>query len=993
MPKGRGSKKRKRRRKASPSVSRPRADVGDLLEAIQAIETASEFSQLVARRPDLIGDSVLAELEGMDNHPGLEGSGRLFIDLVWRARSDPQAAWSEYSEKHDRALARGDELEGVEARIKEAIMAGRFADAEDLASEAFTHAEEYGLALFRAVLHEESANAYLETAYGDLARNIERSLEHGAEAMKFAVDDEHFAKLSANQGVRLLARKSGDPAQNLEDANALLREAKRRLARAGLSETLSRTQTNLAFNVQMRQRGDRVENLRESVSLCEEALRFRSLERDAANWAYTQLNLASAYDDLTEMGEAELALAIDPLEKVIAEAARVNEAKLIGHAHGSLGGVHRRAAERLAREERATIGPEPGPSPSAAEQHHLREGREHLETALGILDPHAQREIYGRTLADLGTVLKESGDEEAAIERLREALVVLEGNVRPQSVQSAGWSLGDLLTRREDWSGAAGAFSAAVAAYDLTFYARLETSDRLRETKAMGNCARWASYALAAAGDVRGAILTLESGRTRELRRRLGLQIEDARADELPEEVAARYRESLQLLADSPIGPDSDSAGIRLQQSLSEIRALEGFEDFGSRARWEEVSAAAKAEWPIVYVNPTPNGTVLLSVSHDERGEAVGAQFLEMTSHDVFVALMFGGVPDPDDPVSYLLGLNSPDQTVFVRALDDVLSSLGEGIARGLSNLLEEVGAEGVTLIPCGPIALAPLHGAAWSDGASGTRSLIDRFEVRYSPSAIVQAACFRRRRERAGRPPVFVAIANPDVGDPLWDLPGAEAEVDELVDLLADATCHVAKREEANRAFFSAYAPSATVLHLACHGRGGLFDPEQIGVRLADGWISGAEFTAHDIQAELAILSACQTAVSAISETPDEVASLSTMLLAAGCASAIATQWSVDDAATALLMCKVYEEILAGRTAASALRKGQVWLRDLTDEQEADFLAVRPSLAAEFRRRENQGRRPGFRGVARDRGSGGDAAGRYSHPQYWAPFVAAGAA
>jgi hypothetical protein len=67
----------------------------------------------------------------------------------------------------------------------------------------------------------------------------------------------------------------------------------------------------------------------------------------------------------------------------------------------------------------------------------------------------------------------------------------------------------------------------------------------------------------------------------------------------------------------------------------------------------------------------------------------------------------------------------------------------------------------------------------------------------------------------------------------------------------------------------------------------------------------------------------------------------------------AVASLWPVDDLATALLMTPVYEELFAApHSLPEALRRAQLWLRDLTADGARAFLDAHPALAAERRRR-----------------------------------------
>jgi CHAT domain-containing protein len=123
----------------------------------------------------------------------------------------------------------------------------------------------------------------------------------------------------------------------------------------------------------------------------------------------------------------------------------------------------------------------------------------------------------------------------------------------------------------------------------------------------------------------------------------------------------------------------------------------------------------------------------------------------------------------------------------------------------------------------------------------------------------------------------------------------------------------------------------------------------------------------------------------------PDEVLSIGTAMVAAGTACALVSLWPVDDVATALLMIKVYDEILtSGASPSAALRHSQLWLRDLTEVEEVLFLNAHPELAAEFRHRAQLGELPGRRSIG---GAEEQQEFRpYGGEEMWASFVAIGA-
>jgi CHAT domain-containing protein len=76
-------------------------------------------------------------------------------------------------------------------------------------------------------------------------------------------------------------------------------------------------------------------------------------------------------------------------------------------------------------------------------------------------------------------------------------------------------------------------------------------------------------------------------------------------------------------------------------------------------------------------------------------------------------------------------------------------------------------------------------------------------------------------------------------------------------------------------------------------------------------------------IEAELVVLSACETSIGKV--VPGEsVLSLGSAFAAAGAHSTLTTLWKVDDAATEDLMVAFYQQLSAGKSRAEALAEAQ---------------------------------------------------------------------
>ncbi len=156
----------------------------------------------------------------------------------------------------------------------------------------------------------------------------------------------------------------------------------------------------------------------------------------------------------------------------------------------------------------------------------------------------------------------------------------------------------------------------------------------------------------------------------------------------------------------------------------------------------------------------------------------------------------------------------------------------------------------------------------------------------------------------------------------------------------------------------------------------------------LADRSLSPFELTEiAKLHTRLAVASACETAHSELTGLAEEVHSIAVILLAAGSACAIATQWAVNDASTAMLMSHLYDLMITQRLRPpEALRAAQLWMRDLDAREEQEFLRAHPALARDIGSRRARGEHIGAPVETLD------ATGRFSDPVYWAPFVAIGA-
>ena len=260
----------------------------------------------------------------------------------------------------------------------------------------------------------------------------------------------------------------------------------------------------------------------------------------------------------------------------------------------------------------------------------------------------------------------------------------------------------------------------------------------------------------------------------------------------------------------------------------------------------------------------------------------------------------------------------------------DRSDSLWRGPLRQLHQFLigqlEEAGLlDGVTrlvLVPHGELHYLP-YAALLEAGPRG-RFLVQRYEITTTPSASVWVALGDRRPSQ-GREVLALA---PEV----TTLPATRREA-ERVGGYGGPSAVVLLGDEASEARFRREAPQARVIHLATNGVLNQLNPLFSNVVLASGQGEDGRLETHEIfglqlQADLVVLSACQTALGsgASADLPpgDDWVGLTRAFLSAGTSEVLATLWAVDDWATAELMDRFYLELDGRADAPAALAQAQ---------------------------------------------------------------------
>lgn len=260
-------------------------------------------------------------------------------------------------------------------------------------------------------------------------------------------------------------------------------------------------------------------------------------------------------------------------------------------------------------------------------------------------------------------------------------------------------------------------------------------------------------------------------------------------------------------------------------------------------------------------------------------------------------------------------------------------------VARPLSRLLLRgvPKAEETIIIPAGRLGTLPFEALVLGKGNKALtfetlRYFVQQTAVSYAFSA---GLLLQKNAQRtAASKPIFLCapITFPEK-DNLADLPATQQEVKSISTLFGSGA-QVAIGKEANEGLVKSGALSDfRYLHFATHGIVDEDSPELSRIFLQesdkeDGNIFSGEIFNLELNADMAVLSACETGLGKYSKG-EGVIGLSRALVYAGARSIVVSFWPVADESTAQLMTEFYRQLVgrAGVSPRVALRNAKLKL------------------------------------------------------------------
>ena len=472
-----------------------------------------------------------------------------------------------------------------------------------------------------------------------------------------------------------------------------------------------------------------------------------------------------------------------------------------------------------------------------------------------------------------------------------------------------------------------------VSQYQLINFRSLKCANFLSQTFASD-----ATHIAIKAGDPKRAVELLEQGRGLLWSRLNHYQYPLDRLRDVEPILAKKYEElskRLENLAISPVSLELRRATDKMMEELhvaskewdevvEQIRKLDGFSDFLKPLRYDSLRKAA-TDGPVIIINVSNHHRCSEAIIIHNQDDPVVISLPDASSHQIYkyweslevciCALRCkrygprGDSLDDSDNSYCLVSSNSEERKEYERAvLKYVLRSLWKSIVQPVVKKLQELSIQPGSRIWWCPTSIAcelPLHAAGpYKEGEHNLYDLYISSYLRYLSSShhVRQATNLIPEGKHATSPTQLLVISCPGELGERGYLHHVEREVEEIRRCFSfidtSSVPKVLDGPQANLDSVIAHLPQYPWVHFSCHGNQ---HPEPFRSSFE---VYGREkvtllhlMQARNPDAELAFLSACNTATGNTFGTPDEVIHLVSTLQFVGFKSVVGTLWAMCDA------------------------------------------------------------------------------------------------
>jgi CHAT domain-containing protein len=514
----------------------------------------------------------------------------------------------------------------------------------------------------------------------------------------------------------------------------------------------------------------------------------------------------------------------------------------------------------------------------------------------------------------------------------------------PDQARRTALNWGNLAFRHRQWPEALRHYETALAAGEVLYQSSVTPAGRRVELAESAGLAANAAYCLLRQQRFDRGLLVLDHGKTRLLAEALALS--EANLSVLSAEQQQDYRTAVER--------------VRLQETefrrLADVASTGGEAGAGARSERDIVTDLTQARADLTTLIETirqelpdflpaglelpqlldliPTGGALIAPVVTAQGSAIfvvphGVNKVE-ADHILWLGefttsslreLLIGTDGEPGWLRTYLENRSTP--AIWWEAFNLALEEITRRLVNPIVDKLTELGVASeasLLIMPQGGLGLLPLH-----------TPLIDDYCVTYAPSGYALHTANRRLRAKAEAKKSLLAVINPTE-----DLSFAPAEGNTIAALFDPAQVTRLDGGSATLDAVNKLLQPATrrLLHFSGHGFYNWEEALQSGLVLTDGPLTLNRLISQaDLGAvRLVTLSACETGITDITQSPDEFLGLPAGLMQAGAPAVVSTLWAVDDLSTLLLMERFYQHYLQeDLSIPEALRQAQIWLRDVS--------------------------------------------------------------
>ncbi|KAI0088787.1 TPR-like protein [Irpex rosettiformis] len=483
-----------------------------------------------------------------------------------------------------------------------------------------------------------------------------------------------------------------------------------------------------------------------------------------------------------------------------------------------------------------------------------------------------------------------------------------------------------------------------------------DVNRRYQELFSLGSLSNQAAAAAIAAGEYSRAIEWLESGRSivwsQVLRLRTPLDDLRQRHPETAsrlDQVTRGLREGVPESIDADhsfgsvkTGPDSldEQAkshygfAIQYDKLIQEIRGLEGFEHFLQPRSFSELKAVSSVGY-VVVVNV-----------HESRCDALILRDTNDVIHVPLPSFSYNQAKDLQTRLRTVLKnhrLLGRTRDIYVDEdhhgrggrtrppnegdeLKKILAELWSGVVKPVIDEINKLPGDTTTTLPhitwcpTGPLVFLPLHAAGiYRDEGKGTsKTAMDVAVSSYAPTLESllkpRVSLVHSTSTDSTTSPKILVVAQPDTPG-ASPIPNTKVEADLVQGIFPECTT-ILNDDQATVAAVLEEMASHDWVHLACHGIQNSQDPTQSAFALHDGLLKLSTLMNKELpKAQLAVLSACQTATGD-EKLSEEAVHLAAAMLNAGFRSVVGTLWSISDR-TAPKVAKIFYEALSRQVEA----------------------------------------------------------------------------